>query len=153
MIARATGSSVNSLQRANCLQDINQIYAGQTILVPRQPAAPPPLPALTPGSGLAAEGCTSPTTQITNLTPGQLMNGVFSVRGTASASNFQYYKIEVRPDYASVFNFLMRSETPVENGPLATVDPAIFGRGLHWIKLTVISDVNLTPCVIPVIFP
>jgi LysM repeat protein len=152
MIARAVGASISTLQRANCLQDVNQIYAGLKILVPRLPVDQPPLPGITPGSDLMIEGCTASSTQITNLTAGQLISGAFSVRGTASAPNFQYYKIEVRPDYARVFNFLSRSETPVENGALATIDPAIFGRGLHWIKLTVISDVYQTPCVIPVIF-
>lgn len=152
MIARAVGASITTLQRANCLQDVNQIYAGQTILVPRLPVDQPPLPGITPGSDLTIEGCTAPSTQITNLITGQLISGTFSIRGTASAPNFQYYKIEVRPDYASVFNFYSRSETPVENGLLATIDPSIFGRGLHWIKLTVITDVYQTPCVIPVIF-
>lgn len=152
MIARAVGASVGTLQRANCLQDVNQIYAGQNILVPRLPVDSPSLPGVTPGSDLAIEGCTAPSTQITNLSPGQSISGTFNVRGTASAPNFQYYKIEVRPDFASVFNFYSRSETPVENGALATIDSAIFGRGLHWIRLTVITDVYQTPCVIPVIF-
>ncbi|MBC6937303.1 MAG: LysM peptidoglycan-binding domain-containing protein [Chloroflexi bacterium] len=153
-IARSVGSTPVSLQRANCLEDANQIYAGQVILVPRLPVAPPMAPVLTaaPGTQLAAEGCTAPSTQITNLTPGQRIGGVFTVRGTASADNFIYYKIEVRPDFAEVFNFFSRSETPVVDSDLATIDPAIFGAGLHWIKLTVISDTHQTPCVIPVIF-
>lgn len=153
-IARSVGSTLVSLQRANCLEDANQIYAGQVILVPRLPVAPVLTPVLTaaPGAQLAVEGCTAPSTQITNLTPGQRISGVFTVRGTASADNFIYYKIEVRPDFAEVFNFFSRSETPVVNGDLATIDPTIFGAGLHWIKLTVISDTHQTPCVIPVIF-
>lgn len=152
MISRAVGASIATLQRANCLQDVNQIYAGQRILVPRMPAEASSLPGITPGADLVIEGCSAPSTQITNLTAGQLISGTFSVRGTASAPNFQYYKIEVRPDFARVFNFYSRSEMPVENGLLATIDAAIFGRGLHWIKLTVITDVYQTPCVIPVIF-
>ncbi|NWG16587.1 MAG: LysM peptidoglycan-binding domain-containing protein [Chloroflexi bacterium] len=149
-IARNVGSTAAALQRANCLPDVNQIYAGQVILVPRTPVEV--APTLPPGPPLAAEGCTAPSTQITNLVPGQRISGVFVVRGTASADNFIYYKIEVRPDFADVFNFFSRSETPVVSGDLATIDPTIFGAGLHWIKLTVISDTHQTPCVIPVIF-
>ncbi|HEX2906410.1 MAG TPA: LysM domain-containing protein [Phototrophicaceae bacterium] len=149
-IARAVGSSLNLLKDANCLTDANQLYAGQTILVPRLPIVP--VSTTTLDTSLQIEGCTAPSTQITNLTAGQIMSGPFTLQGTASVENFQYYKIEVRPDYADVFNFLTRSDKPVTNGPLATLDPTIFGPGRHWIKLTVISNIHQTPCVIPVIF-
>lgn len=151
IIARAVNSSVSALQTANCLEDANQIYSGQIISVPRLPVSPLPSAPASAG-GLSVEGCTALTTQITNPAPGQRVSGILVVRGTAAAQNFQYYKLEVRPDFASIFNFYSRSDKPIENGVLGTIDPAVFGPGVYWIKLTVISDVHQQPCVIPVIF-
>ena len=102
---------------------------------------------------LYIEGCTDPNAEITNLELGEVVSGVFSVIGTANLLDFWYYKLEVRPDFASVYNFYSRSETPVINGQLGQIDQSIFGAGIHWIKLTVIGKTSgVTPCVIPVIF-
>jgi hypothetical protein len=156
-IAQSVGSNIGALQSANCLADINNIFAGQIILVPREPAFAPVPPGLLPfpwmGNDLRAEGCTDPNSIITNLVPGQTAHGIFPVMGTASLPDFVYYKIEVRPDFASVYNFYSRSELPIVNGQLAQIDQSIFGTGLHWIRLTVIGNAtNTTPCSIPVIF-
>jgi LysM repeat protein len=156
-IARAVGSSLFELQTANCLQDINNIFAGNIIFVPRTPVSPinpNPVPNDTPVyAPIQPEGCTDPNSVITNLQPGQTVSGVFSVIGTANQSDFWYYKLEVRPDFASVYNFYSRSETPVVNGQLGQIDQSIFGVGIHWIKLTVLGQSSgATPCAIPVIF-
>jgi len=159
-IARAVGSSLFELQTANCLQDINNIFAGNTIFVPRLPVMPPvpinpiPIPDSTPIiAPIHPEGCTDPNSQITNLQPGQTVSGVFSVMGTANQDDFWYYKLEVRPDFASVYNFYSRSETPVVNGQLGQIDQSIFGVGIHWVKLTVLGKSSgAEPCAIPVIF-
>jgi LysM repeat protein len=159
-IARAVGSSVQALQAANCLSDINNIFAGMPLLVPYlppfMPVEPNPFPPVTLpiDPNLYPEGCTDTNAQITNLRPGQLVSGIFSVMGTATLpDDFWYYKIEVRPGYASVYNFYSRSETAVESGQLAQIDQSVFGIGLHWIKLSVIgTSSGATPCAIPVIF-
>jgi hypothetical protein len=156
-IARAVGSSLFELQTANCLQNINNIFAGNVIFVPRAPVIPinpNPVPNETPiYTPIQAEGCTDPNSVITNLQPGQTVSGVFSVVGTANQSDFWYYKLEVRPDFATVFNFYSRSETPVVDGQLGQIDQSIFGVGIHWIKLTVLGQSSgSTPCAIPVIF-
>ena len=150
-IAQAVGSSLVELQRANCLQDINNIFAGTPIYVPRMPMLP-----INSGTGVpigTTEGCTDPNVQITNLQPGQVISGVFNVMGTANLPDFWYYKLEVRPDFATIYNFYSRSETAVVDGSLGQIDQSIFGIGIHWIKLTVIGKGSgATPCAIPVIF-
>jgi len=159
-IARAVGGSLFELQTNNCLPDINNIYAGTVIYVPRTPmiasapANPIPVPGNPPVSmPLHPEGCTDPNSVITNLQPGDSISGVFNVTGTANLLDFWYYKLEVRPDFATVYNFYSRSETPVTNGQLGQIDQSIFGVGIHWIKLTVIGRSNgAAPCAIPVIF-
>ncbi len=157
-IAQMVGSSVMELQIANCISDINNIYAGNTVLVPRQPAVSPAQSNPVPPAGAAetpvyAQGCTDPNSVITNLYAGQTASGTFPVMGTASLPDFVYYKIEVRPDFATVFNFYSRSETPIINGQLGQIDQTIFGKGLYWIRLTVIGTTSgATPCTIPVIF-
>jgi hypothetical protein len=151
-IAQSVGSSLGALQVANCIADPDNIFAGQIILVPREPD----LTAFPPGQSdgnLSSEGCTDPNSVITNLQPGQTASGIFPLMGTASLPDFSYYKIEVRPDFASVYNFYTRSETPITNGQLAQIDQRAFGTGLHWIKLTVIGgSAGATPCAIPVYF-
>ncbi|MBZ0288971.1 MAG: LysM peptidoglycan-binding domain-containing protein, partial [Anaerolineae bacterium] len=154
-IAQAVGSSLFELQRANCLQDINHIFAGTPIYVPRLPIMPdnphPGDPTLS--SPLRAEGCTDSNSLITSLQPGQVISGVFNVMGTANLPDFWYYKLEVRPDFATVYNFYSRSELAIVDGSLGQIDQSIFGVGLHWIKLTVIGKSSgATPCAIPVIF-
>jgi hypothetical protein len=154
-IARAVGSTLFELQTSNCLQDINSIYAGATILVPRLPAGGNnPIPGHpNPDSPVSPEGCTDPNSVITNLEPGQIVSGVFNVIGTANVPDFWYYKLEVRPDFATVYNFYNRSETAVSNGSLGQIDQGVFGVGLHWVKLTVIGKSSgATPCAIPLIF-
>lgn len=156
-IARAVGSSLFELQQANCLQDINNIVTGTPIYVPRLPVMPiNPIPATGDPVGvdpLHPEGCTDPNSLISNLQPGQVISGVFNVMGTANLADFWYYKLEVRPDFATVYNFYSRSETAVDNGSLGQIDQSIFGVGVHWIKLTVIGkEKGATPCAIPVIF-
>jgi hypothetical protein len=152
-IARAISTSVSNLQTANCLPDVNSIYAGTTILVPRLPAISPSQSTPSPDTGLAVQGCTDPSTQITNLSVGQKVNGVITLMGTATIDQFWYYKIEVRPDFARVYNFYSRSETPVVQGELGRIDTKIFGPGLYWIRLTVVqlSSGYPIPCAIPVI--
>jgi hypothetical protein len=154
-IAQAVGSSLVELQKANCLTDINNIFAGTPIYVPRMPVMPINSGTNVPGgtNPLQPEGCTDPNVQITNLQPGQVISGVFNVMGTAKLSDFWYYKLEVRPDFATIYNFYSRSETAVVDGSLGQIDQSIFGIGIHWIKLTVIGKTNgATPCAIPVIF-
>lgn len=125
--------------------------ASATSLPETQPFTPF-IPTFSPESGV--EGCTDPGVQITSLYPGQPFSGVFAVAGTATASDFASYKIEIRPEVMQVFNFHSRSDKPVINGLLASVDARLFAPGRYWIRLSVLtqSDVSPTSCSIPVIF-
>jgi hypothetical protein len=157
-VARATRSNINDLSAANCLESSDQVYVGDVIYVPRLPdgVVQTNTPeSVAPGAVFEALGCTDPATQISSPIPGQRLDGVFTLYGTASLDNFWYYKIEVRADFATIYNFYARSERPVTNGVLGQVDSELFDPGLYWIRLSVVDRngaINTSPCVIPVIF-
>lgn len=156
-ISLATNSNVDELRFANCINNIDNITAGDTIFVPIAPVRPvsTAVPSHLRG-GLAAIGCTSPATQITSPITAQRVSGTFTVFGTATRPDFQYYKIEVRPDFASIYNFYSDSYSQVNNGNLGQVNADLFGLGLHWLRLSVVDLTASIPadaiCEIPVIF-
>jgi hypothetical protein len=160
-IARAVGSSVSQLRESNCLQDEDRIFAGDGLYLPTLPIGAvrttTPSAALTPempGQNLQPVGCTA-NTQITSPSPGQTVNGTFTLTGTANLpGDFWYYRLEVRPDFANTFNFYGRFDEPVMNGTLGQIEAGVFGSGLHWVRLTVVNlgGGEETPCVIPLIF-
>jgi hypothetical protein len=156
-IARATHSNANDLRAANCLET-NLVYVSDVVYVPRLPdgVVPTPTPeSIAPDALFEALGCTHPSTQISSPIPGQRLSGVFTLYGSASLDNFWYYKIEVRADFATIYNFYARSDKSVNNGVLGQVDSDLFAPGLYWIRLSVVDlngAINTSPCVIPVIF-
>jgi LysM domain len=156
-IALATNSTVDELRTVNCIANIDNITAGDILFVPRPPRSPIVIPQPSGGrAGLMFIGCTDFRTQITNLIAGQRVQGTFIVQGSAFRDDFWYYKIEIRPDWADVYNFYSRSDTPASNGVLGEVNSEIFGEGLHWVRLSVVDlGANIQPdaiCEIPVIF-
>ncbi len=157
-IARATRSNETDLRAANCLENTEQVYVGDVVYVPQLPEGVVQTitpESIEPDSLFEALGCTDPSTQISSPIPGQRLSGVFSLYGTASLDNFWYYKIEVRADIATVYNFYARSDKPVTNGVLGQIDADLFAPGLYWIRLIVVDlngAINTSPCVIPVIF-
>ena len=150
-IARATGSTIDALQEANCLENIDRIRVGEKLYVPG-----PSSGLVQPDDGsLSPQGCTDVGAIIVNPSPGALLRNVFVLRGNALDDNFSYYQIDVRPESATTYSFYSRSEQPVVNGTLGTIDPGIFRPGVYWIRLSVFntSDQAVSPtCAIPMIF-
>lgn len=156
-IALATNTTVDELRFANCIDDIDNITAGDAVFVPRAPVRP--VSTVAPAGvrdGLTTIGCTSPLTQITSPILGQRVSGTFTVFGTATRADFEYYKIEIRPDNATIYNFYSDSREQVINGELGHINAELFGDGLHWIRLSVVDrQAMIQPdaiCEIPVIF-
>src|SRR5690606_24521273 len=84
-IALAVGSTVGELRDANCLQNVDNIYAETTLFVPRAPTRPVQ-PAVTvvstSGAPAVPQGCTYPGAQITAPQHGQVVTGVITLFGT-----------------------------------------------------------------------
>lgn len=157
-IALAVGETLDELRYVNCLEDVDNITAGDEIFVPRLPAQPI---ATTVPSGLRFGllqpiGCDDPSVQITSPDQLQRLSGVITMRGSATRDDFWYYKIEIRPDWAAIYNFYLDSEVPIANGVLGEINTAIFDKGVHWLRLSVVDERATIPdgatCEIPVIF-
>lgn len=156
-IGLSVGSTVNELRTANCLPDVDRITVGDVLYVPR-PLNRPVQTAVPGGTtaGLSPVGCTSPAVRIVSPGAGQRISGVFTVTGSATLPDFNYYKLEVRLDDATVYNFIAQFNTPVTDGVLGQIDSNLFNPGVHWVRLTVVDNTGNVPpaatCVIPVIF-
>lgn len=164
-IARSVGSNVRDLSQVNCIVNPDRIITGDVLFVPQLPVEPVRtgiLATAAPGSNpprmtYGVLGCSDGrTAAITNLSAGQRLSRAITLRGTAAIEDFAYYKVEVRPDFATEYNFYFRADTPVERGDLGALDPAVFGAGLHWVRLVVVKQDSSVPqsavCVIPVQF-
>jgi LysM repeat protein len=156
-IALATNSTVAELRDANCIENIDNITTGDVIFVPRAPLRP--VATFVPSGirdGLNPIGCQTSSVIITSPISAQHLNGTFAVYGSAARSDFLYYKLEIRPDGASIYNFYMNSYNQVTNGVLGEINSELFGTGLHWVKLTMVDIHSTIPvdasCEIPVIF-
>jgi hypothetical protein len=156
-IALATNSTVDELRYANCIENIDNITVGEMLFVPRKPLRPIATPPPARGrDNLYIIGCNDVRVQILNLVPSQIVHDIFIVQGSASRDDFWYYKIEIRPDWAVIYNFYSRSDAPVTHGVLGDVNSEIFGEGLHWVRLSVVDLSGIIHpdaiCEIPVIF-
>ena len=158
-IAQAVGSSVGELRLTNCIRNADRIHAGQVLFVPRAPNGPvktgvPQYTHLPSMPSLGRVGCSQAQSTIRAPRPGQRLSGTFEIYGSATIENFQYYKIEVRPDFADVYNFYSRSETPVENGFLGHINAELFDDGVYWLRVVAVDETSnyAEPCVVPVIF-
>jgi hypothetical protein len=156
-IALATNSTVDELRYVNCIEDVDNLTAGDIIFVPRSPLRP--VETIQPRNarqGLSRIGCSDPRIQITSPITLQRLSGAFTLYGSATREDFLYYKIEIRPDWATIYNFYLDSRTPINNGTLGTINAEVFEDGLHWILLTVVDQRAEIPsgatCEIPVIF-
>ncbi len=133
-IAQATGTTVGTLRVANCIDDANVIISGSVIFVPRPvtgfvPTVAPVFPTAPPAGStpeaLELEGCTAPTVQITSPEAGDEVTSVFALLGSASAPNFRYYEIDVRPQGVESYDFYLRRSRPVDDGPLAAINTGL----------------------------
>lgn len=148
MIAREGGVTVDDLRAANCLTDGRDPLPGMSIFVPHQPRYSGPVSVYSP------EGCTDIQVQVVSPVSGQRVRGIFQVAGTAVSADFASYRIEVRPDFAAEYDVYRDYQVPVTDGELGQVDSLAYGRGLHWVRVQVItqSESDPVPCAIPVIF-
>ena len=149
-IARATRTTAAQLRSVNCMAETDQIRVGDSILVPGPRAT-----VTSPNEQNQPEGCPNPGAVITSPLPGAMVPKTFTVEGTASIANFEYYQLEIRADNDKDYRIYSRSTRPVVDGSLGPISTRPFGSGLHWVKLTVVDDQgeeNAATCVIPMVF-
>ena len=77
---------------------------------------------------------------------------IVSYSGTASIAGFAYYKVEYQHIQASEWNFVARSDSPVNNGLLYAWDMSLLAPGRYRVRLTVVDVTGNypPPCTIEV---
>lgn len=158
-IARAVSSTIAEIRIGNCYDSISGVFAGESILLPTLPTLPISIvePVFPPDDQIfTATGCDVENMQITAPNILESNQGIFAIIGSANAVDFDYYKIEIRPDWSDVYSLYSQSNGFVEDDLLGLVNTEIFGSGLHHLRITVVNtDDEIAEngvCEIPLIF-
>jgi hypothetical protein len=96
--------------------------------------------------------CPNPQVQINSPAPGTPFTSRYvSISGNANIPNFSYYKFEYSTDpNSSNWNYLLRQDTPIENGQLMELDTTTIPKGPYGLRLTVVDQTGNypEPCVV-----
>jgi murein DD-endopeptidase MepM/ murein hydrolase activator NlpD len=159
-IARRAGIRLAELQTANCIPNASQILIGQVILVPPGSVIAPstfapgaPQQPVAPLTGSNVRDCGNPLAWISSPAPGSVVRDVIAVGGSAYIADFNFYKLEIRPETGLEWGNVGTFRSPVENGILGLVDTRLFAPGVYWLQLTVVAqDSNYPPpCAIRIV--
>jgi murein DD-endopeptidase MepM/ murein hydrolase activator NlpD len=143
-LARQFDLTVDELAAANCIAHPNNITAGQILYVPPGSNVTPPTPGtiIAPPTGdYASFDCGDPAWTITQPRPGTVLRGTFAVYGTATHSQFSFYRLQISGSGTNDADFATWQvyQTPVTNGQLGTINTAAFAPGDYWLRLTVVD--------------
>jgi len=158
-IVNAVSSTLPEVRDGNCYEAIQGVFIGESILVPQLPAEPVATAQpifITEGGIYEIMGCQSETLRINSPLLLNELQGIFPILGSADTSDFSYYKIEIRPEWSERYYLYLESATVVTNDLLGLVNAEIFGDGVHYLRLTVVTTNDEIPengvCEIPVVF-
>ena len=141
------------------------------IALPPSPTPPPLLPTPTmtgtprPRPTLAPEETETPTPELSSATPpdcpnpgvrisepgsGAIVSGVIQIVGSATLSDFGYYKFEFRGNGFSDWTFIQRFEEPISGGILGAWDTNSVTSGEYEFRLVVVDQTGNypTPCTV-----
>jgi murein DD-endopeptidase MepM/ murein hydrolase activator NlpD len=157
-LSRRFGLTVDELARANCIDDPDNITAGQLLYVPAgSDVAPNESVSIgsatrTPGESVAqgdygSFNCDNPSFTITNPKPGTILRGTFAIYGTATHPDFQFYRLQISGSGTEAADFATLNvyQTPVTAGELGTVNTGAFAPGDYWLRLTVVDNTGNYP--------
>ena len=96
--------------------------------------------------------CSDPNASITAPTMDRAVSGLIEIRGTATRSNMQYWKVEYRPETSTNYIALNNSEQAVTDGVLARWSTKTVPNGVYFVRLVLVQkDGNFgTPCEIKI---
>jgi spore germination protein YaaH len=156
-LSQRFGLTVNELAGANCIENPDEITAGQILYVPPgSNVAPAPSSTAVNKGDYASVNCDNPSWTITNPRPGTVLRGTFAVYGTATHPDFEKYRLQISGSGTDDTDFatLQVYTTPVVSGELGTVNSAAFVPGDYWLRLTVIDQTGNYPpqCMVRVRF-
>ncbi len=122
--------------------------APPTPIIPPPPISPSPSPSASP---LPLQ-CQNQSGVISSPAMDSTISGLAEIRGTASRPNMSYWKLEYRPDAATSYTQLYRSETPISDTVLSLWSTKTVPNGVYWLQLSVVDNTGNfgTPCQIRV---
>jgi hypothetical protein len=141
------------------------------IALPPSPTPPPLLPTPTvtgtprPRPTLAPQETETPTPELSSATPpdcpnpgvrisqpgsGAAVSGVIQIVGSATLSDFGYYKFEFRGNDFSDWTFIQRFEEPISGGILGAWDTNSVTSGEYEFRLVVVDQTGNYPSPCPV---
>lgn len=97
-------------------------------------------------------GCQPEKIMITAPKSGEIINGTVMLTGTASVSNFGFYKYEFAPLGTTNWATISAGNKTVKSGDLGPWDTTALANGDYYLQLVIIDNVGKTlePCVIAV---
>jgi len=109
-----------------------------------------PLPTQPVQSGVS--GCTPDAIMITSPDPGETINGVVSINGTANIPNFGFYKYEIALAGTENWATIGANRQPVVDDELGKFNTLSQSNGAYFLRLVLTDNVGdpLEPCVIAV---
>jgi hypothetical protein len=109
---------------------------------------------VTPGDTTAtpqATGCIPGQVDLTSPKPGDQIQGLVTLKGTANIPNFGFYKYEFTPVGTDTWATIVANNKPIQDGDLGTWDTSAITPGDYQLRLVVTDNKGseLPACVIP----
>lgn len=110
------------------------------------------VPLATPETQSGMSGCVPEQIMLTAPKPGEEIKGTVTLTGTASISNFGFYKYEMAPVGTDNWTTISAGDEPKTDDELGKWDTTALTNGDYFLQLVIIDNVGQTlePCVIAV---
>jgi len=97
-------------------------------------------------------GCVPDEIIITSPEPGDVVNGIIEITGTANVPNFGFYKYEIAPLGTQNWATISAEREPKQNETLGNWNTSSLTNGEYFLRLVITDNVgvSLEPCVIAV---
>ena len=109
-------------------------------------------PALTEAVPSGMSGCIPDKIMITSPKPGDSINGIVEIKGTANVPNFGFYKYEITPVGTQNWATVSAAREPVVNETLGSWSTTSLTNGDYFLRLVITDNIGteLEPCVLAV---
>jgi hypothetical protein len=114
--------------------------AAPPIAVPPTIAPPTLSPVAPPSASPPSLQCANQSAIISSPAMDGTLSGLAEIRGTASRPNMAYWKLEYRPDAATGYTQLYRSEVPITDTVLSLWSTKTVPNGVYWLQLSVVDN-------------
>ncbi len=109
-------------------------------------------PAITQAVANGMSGCVPDQIMITSPAPGDKVNGIVDIKGTANVPNFGFYKYEISQMGTQSWATVSAAREPKVNASLGNWSTTSLTNGDYFLRLVITDNVGteLAPCVLAV---